>query len=90
MADGAFIVELAKSGLEFTIPPEKTILEVLEENGIDVPNSCRQGICGTCETRVIAGVPDHRDQILPHLADEPVTMTICCSRAKSGRLVLDI
>jgi len=89
--DSQFIVVLAKSGREFIIPTNKTILEVLEENGIEVSNACRQGICGSCETRVLSGIPDHRDEILNHAADdEATTMTICCSRAKSERLVLDL
>lgn len=88
---GSFIVVLAKSGREFLIPADKTILEVLEENGIYVPNACRQGLCGSCETRVLSGIPDHRDSILPHDVDDALTtMTICCSRAKSARLVLDL
>lgn len=92
MADGStFIVVLAKSGREFVIPADKTILEVLEDNGIYVSNACRQGLCGSCETRVLSGIPDHRDAILPHAADdEIISMTICCSRAKSERLVLDL
>lgn len=85
-----FVVYLARSGKEFRIPPGRTILEVLEDNGIDVPNSCRQGLCGTCETRVLSGYPDHRDSILAHEAAADVTMTICCSRSLSDRLVLDL
>jgi ferredoxin len=90
VADAEFVVVLARSGREFRVPVTKTILEVLEENGIEVPNSCRQGLCGTCETRVIAGTPDHRDSILPHDPGERVTMTVCCSRSLSERLVLDL
>jgi len=88
--DSGFLVVLARSGREFSIPPGRTILEVLEENGVEVPNSCRQGICGSCETKVLAGIPDHRDSILPHDPSQPVTMTVCCSRALTDRLVLDL
>ena len=59
--------------------------------GIDVPYSCEQGVCGACETRVIEGVPDHRDLVLgdgEKAANK--TMMICCSRSKSDRLVLEI
>jgi vanillate O-demethylase ferredoxin subunit len=87
---GTFTVVLAKSGREFVIPPDKTILEVLENHGIYVSNACRQGICGSCETRVLSGTPDHRDSVLPHDDAEIISMTICCSRARSDRLVLDL
>jgi len=88
---GAFEVVCEQSGLTFTVPPEKSVLEVLGEAGIEVPRSCEQGICGTCEVRVISGEVDHRDSILSsaeRAANQ--TMMTCVSRAKSGRLVLDI
>lgn len=88
---GAFEVVCEQSGLTLTVPPEKSILEVLSEAGIEVPRSCEQGICGTCECRVISGEVDHRDSILSsaeRAANQ--TMMTCVSRAKSGRLVLDI
>jgi tetrachlorobenzoquinone reductase len=88
---GGFIVELAKSGRSMAVPAGLTILAALEAAGIAVQNSCRQGVCGTCETRVISGVPDHRDSILSD--DERAlgkTMMICCSGSKSPRLVLDL
>jgi len=59
--------------------------------GIEVATSCEQGVCGTCVTRVLAGEPDHRDYFLS--AEEQAAgdqITPCCSRAKSGRLVLDL
>src|SRR3546814_1444700 len=59
--DQSFEVELASSGQTFHIPPDKTVLEILAENGIDIPVSCEQGICGTCVTSVLRGEPDHRD-----------------------------
>lgn len=88
---GAFDVVCERSGLTLSVPPEKSILEVLGENGIDMPRSCEQGICGTCECRIINGEVDHRDSILSsseRAANE--TMMICVSRAKGTRLVLDI
>ncbi|MCK9913962.1 PDR/VanB family oxidoreductase [Microbacteriaceae bacterium K1510] len=88
---GAFEVVCERSGLTVTVPPEKSILDVLTEAGIELPRSCEQGICGTCEVRVISGDVDHRDSILSsaeRAANQ--TMMTCVSRAKSGRLVLDI
>jgi ferredoxin-NADP reductase len=87
----AFIIRLERSGAEFDVPEHKSILEVLEENGIEHPFSCREGLCGTCLTTVLSGEPDHRDYVL---TDEERTsgkmMTICCSRSKSPILTLDL
>jgi vanillate O-demethylase ferredoxin subunit len=87
----AFKVRLERSGTEFDVPEHKSILEVLEENGIEHPFSCREGLCGTCLTNVVSGEPDHRDYVL---TDEERAsgklMTICCSRSKSPTLVLDL
>jgi ferredoxin len=88
---GGYVVELAKSGLELPVPPGKTILQVLVDAGIDVASSCEEGVCGACETRVLAGRPDHRDAILSD--DERAagkSMMVCCSGALSERLVLDL
>ncbi len=86
-----FEVYLARAGMTVTVPPDKTILEVLTEAGFDQPRSCEQGICGTCECRVLEGEVDHRDSILSageRAANE--VMMVCVSRARSGRLVLDL
>lgn len=89
--EGGFIVELAKSGKELSVPPGKTILQVVDEAGVKVPHSCQQGVCGACETRVLSGVPDHRDSILTDSEKQANnTMMICCSGSKGGRLVLDL
>jgi vanillate O-demethylase ferredoxin subunit len=89
--DTAFDVKLASSGQVFTIPPGRTVVEVLAEHGVDIPVSCEQGVCGTCLTRVTAGVPDHRDV---YLTDEERAandqFTPCCSRSKSAVLSLDL
>lgn len=89
--DTPFDVRLATSGKVFTIPVGRTVVEVLAENGIDIPVSCEQGVCGTCLTRVLDGVPDHRDV---SLTDEERAandqFTPCCSRAKSALLSLDL
>lgn len=88
---GGFTVYLHKTGREFEIPAGQSIMQVLLANDIFVPRSCMEGVCGTCETRVIEGVPDHRDKILSDREKAANnTMLICCSGAKTDRLVLDI
>src|SRR5690606_35917104 len=88
---GGFGVELRKSGRESAIPEGKTILDVLLEGGIDIMYSCQEGVCGACETAVISGEPDHRDNILTEAERQASkTMMICCSGSKSPRLVLDL
>jgi ferredoxin-NADP reductase len=87
----AFEVVCQRSGVTVSVPPGRPIIEVLDENGVSVLSSCLEGVCGTCETPVLEGVPDHRDSLLSE--DERAAneyMMICVSRAKSARLVLDI
>jgi len=87
----AFEVELAGSGKVLPVPADRSILEVVEEAGVTVLSSCREGTCGTCETGVLGGEPDHRDSVLT--ADERLeneVMMLCVSRACSPRLVLDL
>jgi vanillate O-demethylase ferredoxin subunit len=89
--EGGFNVVLAKSGREFIVPPGKTILGTLLDAGLDIPYSCTEGVCGTCETKVLEGVPDHRDLILTEgERASNKTMMICCSGSKSEKLVLDL
>jgi vanillate O-demethylase ferredoxin subunit len=89
--DGGFTVELARTGKSFKVLVGHTILDSLLDLGIDPPYSCREGICGTCEVRVMAGTPDHRDLVLSS-AEKAANnrMMICCSGAKSAKLVLDL
>jgi vanillate O-demethylase ferredoxin subunit len=90
-ADTSFEVELVNTGKIFQIPSDRTVFEVLDEAGIQIESSCEQGVCGTCVTRVIQGIPDHRDQFFTaeeHAANDQFTP--CCSRARTARLVLDI
>ena len=88
---GSFEVVCQASGKTFIVPPDKSILAALEENGIELPRSCEQGICGTCEVRVLSGEVDHRDSILSSAERAAnATMMTCVSRAKSPRLVLDV
>jgi ferredoxin-NADP reductase len=87
----AFEIYLAQSGVSLTVPPERSILGVVEDAGVPVLSSCAEGTCGTCETTVLEGVPDHRDSVLD--SDEREAgdcMMICVSRACTPRLVLDL
>lgn len=86
-----FEVVLQGSGITVTVSPGTTILDALEARGIEAPNSCREGICGTCETKVLEGIPDHRDSLLSEAerADND-TMMICVGRALTSHLVLDL
>jgi ferredoxin-NADP reductase len=80
-----------RSATSVAVEPGCSLLEALETAGIDVPSSCRDGICGTCETRVLDGVPDHRDSLLSAAEQQAgTTMMVCVSRAKTDRLVLDL
>jgi len=86
-----FEVELARSGRTVTVTPQVSVLEALGAAGVEVLSSCRQGTCGTCETTVLAGHPDHRDSLLDD--DEQAAgdcMYPCVSRSLSDRLVLDL
>lgn len=89
--DAPFEVEIASSGQVLTIPPGRTIIEVLEENGIDIVYDCQRGDCGICQTTVLEGIPDHRDVVLSD-AERAAgnVMQICVSRAISPRLKLDL
>lgn len=89
--DDAFEVQIGLGGAIHAVPAGRSVAEVLAENGIEVPVSCEQGVCGTCLTRILDGTPDHRDVYLTdqeHAAND--YFTPCCSRSKSGRLVLDL
>lgn len=86
-----FEVVLSRSGRTLTVPQDATVLETVRAAGIEVLYSCTEGTCGTCETDVIEGVPEHRDSLLT--ADERAageTMMICVSRCRGERLVLDL
>ena len=86
-----FEVELLLSGGMVTVPPERSILEVVEEHGILVPSSCRVGTCGTCEVAVVDGEIEHRDSVLsPEEQEDGFAMMICVSRAKCPRITLEL
>lgn len=89
--DVAFQVQLASTGEVFDIPADETVTSALDRQGVFIPVSCEEGICGTCLTGVSEGVPEHRDSYLTeaeHAANDQFTP--CCSRARTSRLVLDL
>jgi cytochrome P450/ferredoxin-NADP reductase len=87
----AFEVRLTATGATLAVPAEKSILDVVEEAGVAWPYSCREGTCGTCETRIVAGIADHRDAILtPAERARNDYLMICVSRAVSPTLELEI
>ncbi|MFG2549805.1 PDR/VanB family oxidoreductase [Streptomyces sp. NPDC048581] len=89
--DGEFEVELARSGLTLTVTPGVSLLDTVRAAGVEVLYSCTEGTCGTCETDVLDGTPDHRDSVLtPEEQESGETMMICVSRCRGQRLVLDL
>jgi ferredoxin len=86
-----FNVRLAKSGRVLPIAAGQSILDAVLDAGVRVSYSCMEGICGSCETRVMEGVPDHRDLVLTKQQQGANDrMMICCSGSKSAELVLDL
>jgi len=95
VAEGAaqttFEVVCQRSGITVTVPPDRSILDVVLDAGVNALSSCQEGVCGTCETAVVEGSPDHRDSLLTE--EEKAAgdfMMICVSRSNSSRLVLDL
>ena len=89
--DGGFVISLARSCRDLVVPQGTSVLKVLLDNGIEVESSCQEGICGCCEVVVLEGDVDHRDAILTESERASnKTMMVCCSGAKSSRLVLDL
>ena len=84
-----FRIRLALTGEVFTVPADKSIVEVLRENGIDIETCCEQGYCGTCMTRYLEGEPEHRDTVLDDEDREDYVM-VCCARSRTEELVLDL
>lgn len=90
-SDASFEVQIASSGQIVVVPRDKTVVQALAEAGVDVQVSCEQGVCGTCLTRVIEGIPEHKDLYLtPEEQAANDQFTPCCSRSRSPRLVLDL
>jgi ferredoxin-NADP reductase len=89
-ADHAFVVEL-DTGEQFDVPADRSILSVLDDHGIEVFTSCKEGVCGSCVSGVLEGVPDHRDRCLS-AADRAAgdQMALCVSRARTPRLKIEL
>ncbi|HWK35444.1 2Fe-2S iron-sulfur cluster binding domain-containing protein [Sphingomonas sp.] len=86
-----FVVRLARSGATVAVGPADTILRALARAGVHIPHNCTAGICGICETRVLAGEPLHRDQIIDRCTTGARHRIMpCCSRSRSAELVLDL
>ncbi|VCU71191.1 Phenoxybenzoate dioxygenase subunit beta [Pigmentiphaga humi] len=89
--EGSYQVELAKSGKTIDVPAGMSLLDALLEAGVDADYSCREGVCGACETAVLEGTPDHRDSVLTEREREAnKTMMVCVSGCKGSKLVLDL
>jgi len=90
-ADNSFDVRIASTGQTYTVGDGESITDVLWMNGIRIPTSCGQGVCGTCVTGVLSGEVDHRDVYFTE-AEQAANdqITPCCSRARSAVLVLDL
>lgn len=89
--DGSFEVRLVRSGVQLHVPAYEPLLDVLENGGYELDNSCRAGICGTCLVNVVGGVPDHLDDVLSDEERESgEVMLPCVSRARSNVLELDL
>ena len=89
--DFAFSVDLVKSGRTLVVPGDKTLLQVLEENGYHIRRSCKEGNCGTCETKVLSGRIDHRDVLLAAGQREAMDrMMVCVSRAASAEEIISL
>lgn len=90
-SDAGFEIKLASSGRIIMVPKDRTVTQALAAAGVEVMVSCEQGVCGTCLTRVLEGVPDHKDSYLtPEEQAANDQFTPCCSRSKTPQLVLDL
>lgn len=89
--EGGYTLELARSGKTITVSEGETMLDALLGAGVDVGFACSEGVCGTCEVKVLDGIPDHRDHFLTE-EDKAANRSImvCCSGSKTANLVLDI
>jgi vanillate O-demethylase ferredoxin subunit len=89
--DESFVMKIASTGQEISVPEGKSAVAVLHDHGFDVPISCEMGFCGTCLTRVLEGTPDHRDTYLTDAEQAANDQFLpCCSRAKTPLLVVDL
>ncbi|MEU1600529.1 PDR/VanB family oxidoreductase [Streptomyces sp. NPDC005708] len=89
--DAAFEVRCARSGVQRIVPADQSILAALRDAGVQQVSQCEEGVCGSCETTVLEGIPEHRDMLLTdEERAENNVMMICVSRAKSAHLTLDL
>ena len=89
--NGIFEVHLARRKLTLKVQPDQSILQTLQQAGVEVPFSCSEGICGTCRTAVLEGQPDHWDMYLtPEEQEKGDCIMVCVSRSQSTRLALDL
>jgi len=89
--DAPFELRLARSQRTVQVAAGQSAVEALEAAGVAVPTSCREGVCGTCVTRVLEGTPDHRDLFLTgDEQDANNCFTPCCSRAHGTYLTVDL
>jgi ferredoxin-NADP reductase len=89
LGDAEFQVTISSSGATYNIPADKSIVDVLRENGIDIDTSCEAGTCGTCKTHYLEGEPDHNDFVLTD-AEQKEWVMVCCARSNSEKIVLDL
>jgi vanillate O-demethylase ferredoxin subunit len=90
-ADRQIQVTLARRGDRVVVPAGVPIIDALRRAGVEIDTSCEQGVCGTCVTRVLDGIPDHRDMFLTEQEKtDGSCMAVCVSRARTGHLVLDL
>ncbi|WP_242910388.1 cytochrome P450 [Actinomadura terrae] len=91
LPDAPITVVLRRTGLTIDVPPDVSILEAVEDCGVPVPSACREGSCGSCETRLLTGRADHRDLLLtPEERERHDRLMICVSRAETTTLELDL
>lgn len=91
LEDMSFTVKIASSAKQFTVGEGQSISQVLEVNGIFIPVACESGVCGTCQTGVVEGNPEHRDVFLTDKEKAQGKLIMpCCSRAKTGSITLDL
>lgn len=91
IVNNSFEIQLRSTGQVILVNEGTTAVQALAQAGIDVVVSCEQGFCGSCLTRVVDGIPDHRDQfMMPEEQERNDCFTPCCSRALTSRLVLDL
>ena len=89
-SDKPFTVELKAAGITLDVPTGKTVMDVMEEAGLDPMFDCRRGDCGICVAKVLDGEADHRDICLSAKDHQAGSFCICVSRARSDHLVLDL